>query len=146
LALDKRVAVLLMASQGNDPRRPPGYETIQRIPIDSGKKYTFSAHYYAPQIHPLPFWQGMPWMDIKLFDSQGKYVGTVTTGDSPLEAPNEWHEKIYIFKPYALKKHYPDIASITLGLRLSLNYGKVGYEAGTLTSIAFDDVHFKQTD
>ncbi len=85
-------------------------------------------------------------MDIKLFDSQGKYVGTVTTGDSPLEAPNEWHEKIYIFKPYALKKHYPDIASITLGLRRALNYGKVGYEAGTLTSIAFDDVHFKQTD
>ena len=35
LALDKRVAVLLKVSEWNKPRRPPGYETIQKIPIDS---------------------------------------------------------------------------------------------------------------
>ena len=116
----------------------PGYETKEIIPVDSNKEYTFSASYFA-------YYGGLPWMDMTLFDADGKRVGSVSTGTSPVqESPEEWHEKIYNFKPALLKKYFGDIAGVKLGLKLSLNYGVAGIEDGTVTVLVYDNVKFEE--
>ena len=118
----------------------PGYETKKIIPVDSNKEYKFSASYYIPEN-----FQGLRWMDITLFDADGKRLGSVSTGTSSVQdSPDMWHEKTYNFKPELLKKYFGDIAGVKLGLKLSLNYGFAGIEEGTVTELVYDNVKFEE--
>ena len=116
----------------------PGFTTEEIIPVDSNKEYTFSASYTT-------HYGGLPWMDMALFDADGKHVGSVSTGTSSAqESDNTWHEQTYNFKPELLKKYFGDIAGVKLGLKLSLNYGFAGIEDGTFTAVIYDDVKFEE--
>jgi hypothetical protein len=139
LAADGNSAVTVSGSKSAN-KGWPGYETTEIIPVDSNKEYTFSASYFAS-------YGGLPWMDMTLFDADGKRVGSVSTGTSPVqESPEEWHEKIYNFKPALLKKYFGDIAGVKLGLKLSLDYGVAGIEDGTVTVLVYDNVKFEEVD
>jgi hypothetical protein len=140
-ATDGKYAVYVYASKSAN-KGWPGFTTENIIPVDPTKEYTFSASYYAPGNLP-GYYPGIPWMDMTLFDAAGKRLGAVSTGSSSNQVINEWHEKTYTFKPKALKKYFPDIAGVKLGLRLSLNYGVTGIEAGKLTLLAYDNVKFE---
>ena len=141
LAEDGSRAVYVYASKSAN-QGWPGFETKEIIPVDPTKEYTFSASYFAPAGR-----QGMPWLDIALFNSRGKHVGSVSTGSSPvLEDPNEWHKTAYNFKPAVLKKRFGDIAGVKLGLKLSLNYRATGIEHGKATALAYDNVKFEAVD
>ena len=129
---------------GSDPANQgwPGVETRDIIPVDSNKEYTFSAFHYAPGNY-----QGLPWLDITLYNSDGDYLGAVSTGTSPVqESANTWHKKTYDFKPAALEAQFGDIAGVKLGLKLSLNYAAVGIEDGATTVLAYDDVKFEAVE
>jgi len=119
----------------------PGFTTDEIIPVDADKKYTFSASYYT-----VGNYEGLPWLDMQLFNSDGEHIGGVSTGTSPvLEAPNMWHEKTYNFNPAALEAHFGDeIAGVKLGLKLSLNYGVAGIEDGSTTLMVYDNVMFEE--
>ncbi|MDP7202336.1 MAG: hypothetical protein QGI50_15515 [Dehalococcoidia bacterium] len=122
----------------------PGVETTDAISIDPQKEYMFQASYYTFGFSNQEE-AGLPWMDITLFDADGKRIGAVSTGTSKIQepsGPHVWHEKTYKFKPAVLAKYFGDIASVKLGLRQSLNYGFVGYEKGSETGVAYDNVRF----
>ena len=135
-----RSLTILASETGNQGW--PGFETTEAIPVDSQKEYVFSAWNHANQ-GP----QGLPWMDITLYDSAGKYVGAVSTGTSAnLNEPSEWHKQTLNFKPATLSQKFPDIASVKLGLKLSLNYGAVDYPESKKTGITYDQVYFGVVD
>jgi len=116
----------------------PGIQTSKAIPVDSQKEYVFSAHNRSNKGV-----QGLPWMDIALYNSAGKYMGAVSTGtSSTLNEPGEWHKQTLKFKPAALSQKFPDIASVKLGLKMSMNYGTVGYPDSKKTGITYDQVYF----
>ena len=126
---------------GSDPANQgwPGLETKEIIPVDSNNEYTFSASHYAPGNY-----QGLPWLDITLYNSDGQSLGAVSTGTSPVqESANTWHEKTLNFKPAALEAQFGDIAGVKLGLKLSLNYAAAGIEDGATTVLVYDDVKFE---
>ena len=111
----------------------PGIQTTKTIPVDSEKEYVFTAWNYSNKGA-----QGSPWMDISLYNSAGKYVGGVSTGTSSvLKTPGQWHKQTLSFKPAALSNKFPDITSVKLGLRLSLNKA-----VGKKTGIIFDQAYF----
>ena len=115
----------------------PGWETQEKIPIDSEEVYEFSAWYYITDIGVSP------WMDMRIYDSTGTYKGGVSTGTSSVRpAPNQWLHWVYTFNPSA-SRIFPDIAEVKLGLRLSFNYEIAGVPEGTVTTITYDDVFFR---
>jgi hypothetical protein len=136
-ATDGNYAVYVYASKSAN-KGWPGLTTKEIICVDPTKEYTFSASYYAPGNYP-----GIPWMDMTLFDAAGKRLGAVSTGSSPNQVLNEWHEMTYTFNPGALKKYFPDVAGVKLGLKLSLNYGVAGIPEGKTTLVAYDNVKFE---
>ena len=126
----------------------PGFTTDEIIPVDSNKEYTFSASYYT-----VGGYQGLPWLDMELFNADGKHIGGVSTGTSPVQASaNMWHEKTYNFDPEALEAHFgEEIAGVKLGLKLSLNYGAAGIttdpaweEKIKTTLLLYDSVKFEE--
>ena len=132
-----RSVTILGSKPGN--KGWPGFQTTEAIPVDPQKEYVFSAWNHSNSGS-----QGSPWMDIAIYNSAGKYVGGVSTGTSSvLKASNEWHKQILNFKPAALGQYFPDISSVKLGLRLSLNYDVVGYPEGKKTGITYDQVSFE---
>ena len=117
-----------------------GFETNDNITIDPSKEYTFSASYYSPEKYA-----GIPWMDMTLFDAAGNKLGAVSTGSSK-PVLNEWQEKTYTFKPEALQKYFPDIASVKLGLKLSMNSGITGIPKGQPVVLLYDNVTFEEIE
>jgi len=135
-AADSDTSVYIVGSKSAN-KGWPGFETNDIIPVDPSKEYTFSASYYSPEKYV-----GIPWMDMTLFDAAGNKLGAVSTGSSK-PVLNKWQEKTYTFKPEALQKHFPDIASVKLGLKLSMNSG---IPEGQPTVLVYDNVKFEEIE
>lgn len=125
-----QIAASLLGNQGW-----PGWETTQRIAVDSTRVYEYSTWYRFPT-------EALVWLDIQLFDSTGQNKGGVSTGTTAAPSPNQWHKKTLTFNPSALASTFPDIAEVKLHLRLSLNYDFAGIPQGTTTTIYYDEVYF----
>ena len=138
-AADSDTSVYIVGSKSAN-KGWPGFETNDIIPVDPSKEYTFSASYYSPEKYV-----GIPWMDMTLFDAAGNKLGAVSTGSSK-PVLNEWQEKTYTFKPEALQKHFPDIAGVKLGLKLSMNSGITGIPEGQPTVLVYDNVKFEEIE
>ena len=138
-AADSDTSVYIVGSKSAN-KGWPGFETNDIIPVDPSKEYTFSASYLSPEKYA-----GIPWMDMTLFDAAGNKLGAVSTGSSK-PVLNKWQEKTYTFKPEALQKYFPDIASVKLGLKLSMNYGITGIPEGQPTVLVYDNVKFEEIE
>ena len=116
----------------------PGWETVERIPIDPDKTYDLSVWYYVTDLGLPPF------VDIEVFDSSGNAMGSTSTGAFTLPPlPNQWLRKAFTFNPGTLAGTFPDIAEVKLRLGLLLDYDAAGVPEGTVSTINFDDVTFR---
>ena len=130
------VNILFMHNKGGKGVGLAGVITEDIIPIDTAKEYEFQASYFT-----MPGYEGTPVLYMSLYDSNGKGLRRVGTGNITAKAPgwNNWHTVTYKFNPSSYLEAFPDLA----GVRLELKQGLATYNGDKLTMVAFDDVKFE---